>query len=116
MDAVGPLVIVLVCLVLSAFFSGSETALLRMGSHEAEPAQLVESVLHQGAKMVLGGPSKARKSWSLIDLMLSVSTGAKSGLTVALSCRFVDGRQNTSAPVFALPSCSRKSWVADTYG
>ena len=25
--------------------------------------------------MVLGGPSKARKSWSLIDLMLSVSTG-----------------------------------------
>lgn len=26
--------------------------------------------------MVLGGPSKARKSWSLIDLMLSVSTGA----------------------------------------
>ena len=46
-----------------------------MGQPEPEPPQLVEGVLHQGAKMVLGGPSKARKSWSLIDLMLSVSTG-----------------------------------------
>ncbi len=47
-----------------------------MGQPEPEPPQLVEGVLHQGAKMVLGGPSKARKSWSLIDLMLSVSTGS----------------------------------------
>jgi RecA-family ATPase len=47
-----------------------------MGRPEPEPPQLVEGVLHQGAKMVLGGPSKARKSWSLIDLMLSVSTGS----------------------------------------
>ena len=46
-----------------------------MGQPEPEPPQLIEGVLHQGAKMVLGGPSKARKSWSLIDLMLSVSTG-----------------------------------------
>ena len=46
-----------------------------MAKSEGEPPQLVEGVLHQGAKMVLGGPSKARKSWSLIDLMLSVSTG-----------------------------------------
>jgi RecA-family ATPase len=47
-----------------------------MAVPEAEPPQLVDGVLHQGAKMVLGGPSKARKSWSLIDLMLSVSTGS----------------------------------------
>ncbi|NQX00959.1 AAA family ATPase, partial [bacterium] len=47
-----------------------------MGQPEAEPPQLVDGVLHQGAKMVLGGPSKARKSWSLIDLMLSVATGS----------------------------------------
>lgn len=47
-----------------------------MGQLEPEPPQLVVGVLHQGAKMVLGGPSKARKSWSLIDLMLSVSTGS----------------------------------------
>jgi hypothetical protein len=46
-----------------------------MSVPEAEPPQLIDGVLHQGAKMVLGGPSKARKSWSLIDLMLSVSTG-----------------------------------------
>ncbi len=36
MEALVPLGIVLACLVLSAFFSGSETALLRVGSHEAE--------------------------------------------------------------------------------
>jgi RecA-family ATPase len=46
-----------------------------MAHPEPEPPQLVEGVLHQGAKMVLGGPSKARKSWSLIDLLLSVATG-----------------------------------------
>jgi putative hemolysin len=36
MDVVSLLLLVLVCLVLSAFFSGSETALLRLGSHEVE--------------------------------------------------------------------------------
>jgi RecA-family ATPase len=46
-----------------------------MDSPKPEPPQLVEGILHQGAKMVLGGASKSRKSWSLIDLMLAVSTG-----------------------------------------
>ena len=36
MDIVSLLLLVLACLVLSAFFSGSETALLRLGSHEIE--------------------------------------------------------------------------------
>ena len=36
MDVVSHLLVVLACLVLSAFFSGSETALLRLGSHEVE--------------------------------------------------------------------------------
>jgi CBS domain containing-hemolysin-like protein len=36
MDIVSLLLLVLACLVLSAFFSGSETALLRLGSHEVE--------------------------------------------------------------------------------
>jgi putative hemolysin len=36
MDIVSHLLVVLACLVLSAFFSGSETALLRLGSHEVE--------------------------------------------------------------------------------
>jgi RecA-family ATPase len=46
-----------------------------MASPKPEPPQLVEGILHQGAKMILGGASKSRKSWSLIDLMLAVSTG-----------------------------------------
>ena len=36
MELVSLLSLVLACLVLSAFFSGSETALLRLGSHEIE--------------------------------------------------------------------------------
>ena len=36
MDVVSHLLVILACLVLSAFFSGSETAMLRLGSHEVE--------------------------------------------------------------------------------
>ena len=36
MDWMSPAILVMVCLVLSAFFSGSETALLRLGSHEID--------------------------------------------------------------------------------
>jgi RecA-family ATPase len=46
-----------------------------MATPKAEPPQLIEGVLHQGSKMILGGASKSRKSWSLIDMMLAVSTG-----------------------------------------
>lgn len=47
-----------------------------MAVPKPEPLQLVTGVLHQGSKMILGGASKSRKSWTLIDLMLAVSTGA----------------------------------------
>ena len=40
-----------------------------------EPPQLIAGVLHQGCKMIIGGASKARKSWTLIDMMLAVSSG-----------------------------------------
>ena len=40
-----------------------------------EPAQIIKGVLHRGSKLVFGGPSKAFKSWNLIDLCLAVSTG-----------------------------------------
>ena len=44
--------------------------------HQALTAEdFVAGVLHQGSKMILGGASKSRKSWTLIDMMLSVSTG-----------------------------------------
>ena len=46
-----------------------------MAVPRSEPPQLVCGVLHQGSKMALGGASKSRKSWTLIDLTLSVSTG-----------------------------------------
>lgn len=39
------------------------------------PEELVGGVLHKGAKMVIGGGSKTGKTWLLIDLALSVSTG-----------------------------------------
>ena len=39
------------------------------------PAELVQGVLHQGTKLVLGGPSKAYKTWALLDLCVSVATG-----------------------------------------
>ncbi len=46
-----------------------------MAVAKPEPPQLIAGVLHQGSKMILGGASKSRKSWSLIDMMLAVSTG-----------------------------------------
>lgn len=46
-----------------------------MATPKVEPPQLIQSVLHQGSKMILGGASKSRKSWSMIDMMLSVSSG-----------------------------------------
>lgn len=46
-----------------------------MSVPQIEPPQLIEGVLHQEAKMVIGGASKSRKTWTLIDLMLSVGAG-----------------------------------------
>jgi hypothetical protein len=39
------------------------------------PPQIIEGVLHQGCKMILGGTSKSNKSWCLLDLALSVGSG-----------------------------------------
>ena len=39
------------------------------------PPVIIEGVLHKGCKMILGGTSKSNKSWSLLDLALSVATG-----------------------------------------
>jgi len=39
------------------------------------PPQLIQGILHQGCKMVLGGTSKSNKSWCLLDLALSVASG-----------------------------------------
>jgi RecA-family ATPase len=39
------------------------------------PPDVVEGLLHRAAKMVLGGASKTFKTWTLIDLAVSVATG-----------------------------------------
>lgn len=41
----------------------------------APPPQVIEGVLHQGCKMILGGTSKSNKSWCLLDLAISVASG-----------------------------------------
>ena len=39
------------------------------------PPELIHGVLHQGSKMIMGGASKGRKTWMLMDLAISVSEG-----------------------------------------
>jgi len=43
----------------------------------SEPAQVVHGVLHRGSKAAYGGPSKAFKSWTLLDLCIAVATGSE---------------------------------------
>jgi hypothetical protein len=40
------------------------------------PPQIIGGIAHQGCKLVFGGPSKACKSWVMLDLSLSVASGA----------------------------------------
>ena len=56
---------------LPEIISGSEF----MAVPQLEPPQLIEGILHQSSKMILGGASKSRKTWTLIDICLSVSAG-----------------------------------------
>ena len=43
----------------------------------AAPPQIIEGVLHQGCKMILGGTSKSNKSWCLLELLVSVASGSE---------------------------------------
>jgi hypothetical protein len=40
------------------------------------PQELIAGILHRGSKLALGGSSKAFKTWTLLDLALSVALGA----------------------------------------
>lgn len=40
------------------------------------PAELVEGILHVGSKLAFGGSSKSFKTWCLLDLAISVASGA----------------------------------------
>lgn len=44
---------------------------------EEEPDEIIEGVLHKGCKMILGGSSKSRKSWSLLDMAISIASGTE---------------------------------------
>jgi AAA domain len=41
------------------------------------PPELVAGILHKGSKLAFGGSSKSFKTWSLLDLAISVATGAR---------------------------------------
>jgi AAA domain len=42
-----------------------------------EPPEIIKGLLHQGSRMVIGGGSKSYKTWGLLDLGISVSTGER---------------------------------------
>jgi hypothetical protein len=52
-------------------------ALELLGSDLPRPPELVSGILHKGSKMVIGGGSKSFKTWTLLDLAVSVATGTK---------------------------------------
>ena len=41
------------------------------------PPELIEGVLHQELKAVVGGSSKAAKTWTLLDIAMAVATGGQ---------------------------------------
>lgn len=41
------------------------------------PPQVIDGVLYKGGKMVVGGTSKGRKTWSLMDLAAAMASGGK---------------------------------------
>lgn len=39
------------------------------------PPEVIDGLLHKGCKMIVGGSSKSKKTWTLIDLAVSVAAG-----------------------------------------
>jgi hypothetical protein len=52
-----------------------DAAVLALDELPPDPPYIVGGIFHQGSKMVLAGSSKAGKTWSLIDLAISVASG-----------------------------------------
>jgi hypothetical protein len=46
-----------------------------MSDEIVKPSELIFGIVHKGSKLVLGGGSKSFKTWTLLDLALSVSHG-----------------------------------------
>src|SRR5262249_37405548 len=58
----------------NGFFPLIEDAALRLSKPIVRPDDVINGVLRLGAKMVLGGASKAYKTWLLADTAISVAT------------------------------------------
>jgi hypothetical protein len=50
---------------------------IRPENRSPVPPEVIKGILHRGSKMVIGGTSKGRKSFSLLDLAVAVATGGK---------------------------------------
>src|ERR1051326_1840893 len=53
----------------------SATSLLK--HPPARPPELIRGILYKGEKLILGGPSKANKTWISLDLAISVANGTQ---------------------------------------
>jgi hypothetical protein len=51
--------------------------LIADASTTGHPPEVIEGILHQGSKGIIGSGSKARKTWVLVDMALSVANGVK---------------------------------------
>ena len=54
-----------------------DAALLIGAKRPAAPPQVINRILHQSSKMIIGGSSKGRKTWALLDLAISVATASE---------------------------------------
>jgi hypothetical protein len=45
--------------------------------HVIEPPEIIKGLLYQGSRMLIGGPSKSRKSWEALSLSYAVALGNK---------------------------------------
>jgi len=98
--------------------AGDAPALLTFAELKAEVAKgdglpdLIEGLLSVRSKMMIAGPSKARKSWTLLDLALSIASGSD---WLGFPCRqgkviFIDGELHKEQ------ICSRVEMVAESRG
>ena len=65
------------------------------------PPELIKGVLHQGAKLVLGGASKSNKTWSLLDMAVSVASGSEWWNLETVQGRVLYLNLEIAAPFFA---------------
>ncbi len=65
------------------------------------PPEIISGILHKGCKLILSAPSKARKSFLMLDLALSIAGGAQwlGFQTLATPTLFIDFEFKT--PMFA---------------